>query len=57
MKFLITDYDFHDVDLETEVIRAAGHEVVAAQCRTEEEVIEAARGCDGALTQYAPMNA
>jgi phosphoglycerate dehydrogenase-like enzyme len=57
LKFLITDYDFHDVDLETEVIRGAGHEVVAAQCRTEDEVIAAARGCDGVLAQYAPMNA
>ena len=57
MRFLITDYDFPDVDLETQLIREAGHEVLTAQCRTEEDVIREARGCSGLLTQYAPMNA
>lgn len=57
MKFLVTDYDFPDVDLELEVLRGAGHEAIVAQCRTEEDVIEAARGCQGLLAQYAPMNA
>lgn len=56
MRFLITDYDFPDVDLELDVIRGAGHEAKVAQCRTEEDVIAAARGCDGVLAQYAPMN-
>ena len=32
-------------------------EVATAQCRTEEEVIAAGKGCSGLLTQYAPMNA
>ena len=32
-------------------------EVATAQCRTEDDVIAAARGCGGLLTQYAPMNA
>jgi D-3-phosphoglycerate dehydrogenase len=32
-------------------------EVATAQCRTEDDVIAAARGCQGALAQYAPMNA
>ncbi len=57
MKFLVTDYDFPDIDLELEVIRGAGHEAIVAQCRTEDDVIEAARGCNGLLAQYAPMNA
>ena len=57
MKFLITDYDFPDVALETGMLRDAGLEVAVAQCRTEEDVIAAAAGCAGALTQYAPMNA
>ncbi|MGZ5049351.1 MAG: C-terminal binding protein [Usitatibacter sp.] len=57
MKFLITDHDFPDVDLELELLRAAGYEAVAAQCRTEDDVIAAAAGCSGLLTQYAPMNA
>jgi phosphoglycerate dehydrogenase-like enzyme len=56
MRFLITDYDFHDVDVELDVIRSAGFDASVAQCRTEDDVIAAARGCDGLLTQYAPMN-
>jgi D-3-phosphoglycerate dehydrogenase len=57
LKFLITDHDFSDVDIETQLLRDAGMEVVTAQCRTEDDVIEAAKGCAGLLTQYAPMNA
>jgi phosphoglycerate dehydrogenase-like enzyme len=56
-RFLITDYDFPDVDLEIALCRAAGMEVEVAQCRTEEDVIDAARGCQGLLTQYAPIGA
>jgi D-3-phosphoglycerate dehydrogenase len=56
-KFLITDFDFHDVELEVGLLRDAGMEVSTAQCRTEDDVIEAAKGHDGLLTQYAPMNA
>ncbi len=57
MKFLITDYDFADVDTEMQLFRDAGMEAAAAQCRTEDDVIAAAKGCQGLLTQYAPMNA
>jgi phosphoglycerate dehydrogenase-like enzyme len=57
MKFLISDHDFQDVDLETALLRSAGMEFAVAQCRTEDDVIAAARGCAGVLTQYAPMNA
>jgi phosphoglycerate dehydrogenase-like enzyme len=57
MKILITDYDFPDIELEQALYRAAGVEVVSAQCRTEDEVIEASAGCQGLLVQYAPVNA
>ncbi|MDQ3026112.1 MAG: C-terminal binding protein [Pseudomonadota bacterium] len=57
MKFLITDFDFPDAHLELELLREAGMDVATAQCRTEDDVIEAAKGCDGVLAQYAPMNA
>jgi phosphoglycerate dehydrogenase-like enzyme len=56
LKVLITDHDFPDVDLERQLFRAAGFEVAVAQCRTEEDVIEAAKGCAGVVAQYAPMN-
>ena len=32
-------------------------EIATAQCRTEDDVIAAAKGCAGLLAQYAPMNA
>ena len=56
-RFLITDFDFPDVDLEVALCREAGMDVAVAQCRTEEDVIDAARGCQGLLTQYAPIGA
>jgi len=56
-RFLITDYDFPDVDLELALCREAGMDVAVAQCRTEEDVIAAAAGCQGLLTQYAPVGA
>lgn len=56
MRFLITDYDFPDVELETALVRDAGFEIATAQCRTEDDLIDAAKGCQGLLTQYAPVN-
>ncbi|MGE5616834.1 MAG: C-terminal binding protein [Bacillota bacterium] len=56
MKVLITDHDFPDLDLELGLFRDAGIDVVSAQCRTEEDVIGAAEGCQGVLVQYAPIN-
>jgi phosphoglycerate dehydrogenase-like enzyme len=55
MKILITDHDFPDLALEQALCQAAGVEVVTAQCRSEDEVIAAADGCDGLLVQYAPV--
>ena len=57
MKVLITDYNFADIDPEIALFRAAGIEVVSAQCKTEDDVIAASRGCEGLLIQYAPVNA
>jgi D-3-phosphoglycerate dehydrogenase len=57
LKVLITDYDFKDLELETALFGAAGVELVSAQCRSEDDVIAAADGCDGLLVQYAPVGA
>lgn len=57
VRFLITDYDFPDLELERALFRAAGVELAVAQCRTEDDVIAAAAGCAGLLVQYAPVNA
>jgi phosphoglycerate dehydrogenase-like enzyme len=55
MKVLITDYDFHDIQLEHGVLEGGGLEVLSAQCKTEEQVIEAGQGCSALLVQYAPI--
>ncbi|MFI0423039.1 C-terminal binding protein [Spongiactinospora sp. 9N601] len=49
---LIADFDFGDVDIERAIIEGAGFELVAAQCKSEDEVIEKGRDADGVLTQY-----
>src|SRR5215510_3606209 len=54
-RVLFSDYDFQDLDLERSLFASAGVEMVAAQCRTDAEVIEAAAGCTGILLQYAPI--
>lgn len=57
LKVVITDYDYGNVDVEQEIIEAAGIELVAAQCKSEDETIEAARGAAAVITQYARVGA
>ena len=54
-RVLLSDHEFPDVELERRLFASAGVEMVAAQCRTDAEVIEAAAGCAGILLQYAPI--
>ncbi len=54
-RVLFSDYEYPDLDLERKLFEGAGTELVAAQCRTESDVIEAAAGCAGILVQYAPI--
>ena len=56
-KVLYSDNDYPDIELERELFRRHGIDVVVAQCRTEDEVIAAAQGCFGILVQYAPITA
>lgn len=57
MRVLVTDAEYRSLDIEAEVLTAAGHELVTARCTTPQEVIEAARGVDAVLVQYAPITA
>ena len=54
-RVLLADYEFPDLELERKVYADARTEFVAAQCRTEAEVIAAASGCVGILLQAAPI--
>ena len=56
MKALITDFDFPDIALERRHLCARPASTLAeAQCRTEDQLIAAARDCDALLLQYAPV--
>ena len=55
MRALITDYDFPDIALEREVFSTGGVDLVEAQCKSEDDLIAAARECDALLLQYAPV--
>lgn len=55
-RFLVTDHDFPDLALELALFCAAGVELKVAQCRTEDDVIREAEGCQGLLVQYAPVS-
>src|SRR5262245_32251936 len=56
-KVVIADYDFGDVDIERAIIENAGFELIAAQCKTEEEVIEVAHDAAAVVPQYATISA
>ena len=56
-RVLYADNDYADIDLERGIFAAAGVDVVAAQCRTEDDVIAHAQGCQAILLQYAPITA
>jgi len=54
---VIADYDYGDVDVERAVIEGAGMRLIAAHCKTEDEVIEVAREADAIIAQYATIGA
>ncbi|HSF92211.1 MAG TPA: C-terminal binding protein [Paracoccaceae bacterium] len=52
-KVVITDFDFGNVDVETEILEAAGAEVIALQAKCEEDLFDAAADCAAMMNQYA----
>lgn len=54
-KVVIADYDFGDVAIEHSIIACAGFELVAAQCKSEDDVIAVAGNADAVITQYAEV--
>lgn len=54
-KVVVTDYNYPDLEIEAEELAKWGAEVVPAQCRTPQEVIEAGRDADALISQYAPI--
>ena len=54
-KILFADNAFSDLTLERDMFARAEIDLAVAQCRTEDDVIAAARDCAGILLQYAPV--
>ena len=54
---VIADYDYGDVDIERAIIEGAGFELIAAQCKTEDDLIGVAAGAQAVIAQYAPVGA
>ncbi|WP_050606105.1 C-terminal binding protein [Ruegeria sp. 6PALISEP08] len=52
-KVVITDYDFGDVAVETEILEAAGAEVIALQAKRQEDLFDVAPHCAAMMNQYA----
>lgn len=56
-KIVIADYDYGDAEIERGIIEGAGMKLVAAQCKSEQDVIDVAHDADGILTQYSNLTA
>ena len=52
-KVVITDYDYGDVNVETEILEAVGAEVIAMQAKTEADLFDVAPHCAAMINQYA----
>ena len=53
----ILDCNFADIDIERAVLAEIGVSPSLSQCRSEDDVIEAAGDSDGVIVQYAPVTA
>lgn len=54
-KVVVTDYEYATLKYEEEVLAKVGATLVPAQCRTEEELIEACKDADALINQYAQL--
>ena len=54
---VIADYDYGNADIERAIVEGAGLELVAAQCKSEDDVIDVARDADAIIAQYATIGA
>ena len=55
-KVAITDYTFPDLSIETQILKAAGLEVISGQCKTQQDLIMLTANADYVITQFAPVD-
>jgi len=56
-KVVVTDYDYPDLEIEASILSKVGAKVVGAQCKSDDEVLEAASDARALLVQYANVGA
>ena len=54
---VIADYDYGNVDIERAIIERAGLELVAAHCKSEDDVLDVVQYAHAIIAQYAPISA
>ena len=58
LKVVVTDYVFPSLDPEKQIVAEAGGQLVAAQCKTRDDILALVRGAHAVLnTYYGPINA
>jgi D-3-phosphoglycerate dehydrogenase / 2-oxoglutarate reductase len=55
-KVVITDYEYETLQHERDILKELDVELVTVQCRSEQDVIDAAKDADGIINQYAPIS-
>lgn len=55
-KVVVTDWEYADLRFEEDVLRHEQIELIPAQCRTEDDMIEVCRDADAIINQYAPLS-
>jgi len=54
-KVVITDNDFENTDIEEKVLSEINCEIIKAQAKNEEELLQVCSDADGLIVQYAPI--
>lgn len=54
-KVYVTDYEYASLDEEKEELEKYGIELIAKQCKTEDDIVRECKDADGLLNQYAPI--
>ncbi|SEN29590.1 D-3-phosphoglycerate dehydrogenase [Mesobacillus persicus] len=55
-KVVVTDYEYDTFVPEEQVLNKLGIKLTFAQCKTEDEVIDACKDADALINQYAPIS-
>jgi D-3-phosphoglycerate dehydrogenase / 2-oxoglutarate reductase len=55
MQIVITDYTFPSLEIEEEILRPEGFEIIGGQCKTAETLIPLVSDADAVITQFAPV--